>query len=116
MKKVLAFDLGSSNGWAIKDEYENGHLCWDFDMIMKEVQIGIEKAGKIDSIGVDAWGADFGILDEKGELLTMLVHYRERRTEGMIEKAQQQLSAKELLQMCVAIRLMLQTPCIRFFH
>lgn len=119
MKKVLAFDLGSSSGRAIKGEYENGylkceevhrfdnipiwrggHLCWDFEMLMKEVKTGIEKAGEIDSIGVDAWGADFGVLDEKGKLLALPVHYRDRRTEGMIEKVQEEFSAKELFQMC----------------
>ena len=107
MKKVLAFDLGSSSGRAVRGEYEggrlryeeihrfknipvwqNGYLCWDFEMIMRELHTGIEKAGEIDSIGVDAWGADFGVLDEKGELLMLPVHYRDRRTEGMIEKVQ----------------------------
>lgn len=119
MKKVLAFDLGSSSGRAVRGEYEggrlryeeihrfknipvwqNGYLCWDFEMIMREIHTGIEKAGEIDSIGVDAWGADFGVLDEKGELLMLPVHYRDRRTEGMIEKVQEQFSAKELFRMC----------------
>lgn len=117
MKKVLAFDLGSSNGRAIKGEYidgslryqevhrfpnipiwKEGHLCWDFPMIMKEIYTGIEKAGEVDSIGVDAWGADFGVLDKKGMLLALPVHYRDWRTRGMIEKVLKEFSARELFQ------------------
>ena len=55
-------------------------------------------AGDIDSIGIDTWGADFGILDKKGQLLMPPVHYRDRRTEGMVGKAQEKFSAKELFQ------------------
>ena len=118
MKKVLAFDLGSSSGRAVKGEYadgklqceeihrfknvpvwRNGHLCWDFEKIMKEIYLGIEKAGEIDSIGIDAWGADFGVLDQNGDLLSLPVHYRDRRTEGMIDEAQERITGKRLFQL-----------------
>lgn len=119
MARVLAIDLGSSSGRAIRGEYQDGsltyqeiyrfenvpvqkgrYLCWDVDLLLGEVKHAIEIAGDIDSIGIDTWGADFGILDKKGQLLMPPVHYRDRRTEGMVGKAQEKFSAKELFQMC----------------
>lgn len=118
MKKsstVLAFDLGASSGRAIKAIYtnetltceevhrfennpvtENGHLCWDFPALLKEIQLGIQKAGPVDSIGIDTWGVDFGLLDEQGQLLGLPVHYRDTRTDGMIEKVLAAISPEEL--------------------
>ena len=37
------------------------------------------------SIGVDSWGVDYVLLDEKGELVETPIAYRDRRTEGMME-------------------------------
>ena len=37
------------------------------------------------SIGVDSWGVDFVLLDEKGELVDTPIAYRDSRTEGMQE-------------------------------
>ena len=118
MTKILAFDLGSSSGRAIKGEYENnrlvceeiyrfenrsvyhkGKLCWNFPQLMCEIKKGITLAGQVDSIGFDTWGADFGMLDENGELMELPVHYRDSRTEGMISMVLEQISAKELFQL-----------------
>lgn len=115
MSKVLAFDFGASSGRAILATFENGklsyeeihrfennprdkdgHFCWDFDTLLSEVKLGIEKAGEFDSIGFDTWGVDFGLLDENGKLLADPVHYRDARTEGMVEKALKIMDAKTL--------------------
>ena len=115
MKRVLAFDFGASSGRAILAEYENGHLTykeahrfencprerdghfrWDFADLMANVHQGIEKAGAFDSIGFDTWGVDFGLLDEDGKLLGDPVHYRDSRTEGMVEKAMARMDADAL--------------------
>lgn len=115
MKRVLAFDFGASSGRAILAEFENGqltyqevhrfencpreadgHFRWDFADLMANVRLGIEKAGEFDSIGFDTWGVDFGLLDENGELLGDPVHYRDSRTEGMVEKALQTMPADAL--------------------
>lgn len=118
MRRILAFDLGSSSGRAIlgiyekgkleykeihrfenQPVYENGKLCWNFPMLMEEVKRGIKIAGKVDSIGFDSWGADFGMLDENHSLMGLPVHYRDPRTEGMTDKVWEKIPEKSLFQM-----------------
>lgn len=114
---VLAFDFGASSGRAIVAVLENGALScrevhrfennpvekngtlyWDVETLFQEVRTGIEKAGAFESIGFDTWGVDFGLLDEDGVLLEPPVHYRDRRTDGMVEKVFQTLSEDTLYQ------------------
>ena len=79
---------------------ERGSLRWDFQRLFEQVKEGIRKAlrtePKLKSIGVDTWGVDFGLLDEAGNLLENPYHYRDRRTEGMVEKAAEILPKKEI--------------------
>ncbi|HEY5503593.1 MAG TPA: rhamnulokinase family protein, partial [Sedimentisphaerales bacterium] len=79
---------------------QNGSLRWDFSRLMSEVKTGIGKAAKesgdIAGIGVDSWGVDFGLLDEKGKLIENPYHYRDSRTNGMIEKACELMPKREI--------------------
>jgi rhamnulokinase len=64
-------------------------LVWDFPCFWQEIKEGIksaQKKGPINSIGVDAWGVDFGLLDRNGLLLSLPFHYRDQRTNGMMEE------------------------------
>jgi len=70
---------------------QDGSDRWDMDRIVREIKIGITKAiekteGAISSIGVDAWGVDYVLLDTQGELVETPVAYRDKRTLGMQEK------------------------------
>ena len=113
--RVLAFDLGASSGRAIKAEFQdqvltyeevhrfennpvlkNDTLYWDFDAIEAEIKVGIQKAGEFDSLGFDTWGVDFGLLDDRGELLENPVHYRDVRTNGMPERFFAQMEQERL--------------------
>ena len=109
MKKVLAFDFGASSGRAIIGSFENGKislqevhrfsndpvkvngtLYWDVLRLLHEIKQGIVKAkiaGGFDSIGIDTWGVDFGLIDKEGRLLENPVHYRDPRTAGLVEEA-----------------------------
>jgi rhamnulokinase len=79
---------------------QNGSLRWDFSRLMPEIKTGIGKAAKesndIAGIGVDSWGVDFGLLDEKGKLIENPYHYRDSRTNGIIEKACELMSKREI--------------------
>ena len=66
-----------------------GTLYWDILRLWREVQAGIAKGTSFQpaSLGVDAWGVDFVLLDAQGDLLGNPVHYRDPRTAGMLERA-----------------------------
>lgn len=111
MLKLLAFDYGASSGRAIlgcfdgqKLELNEIHrfsndpvtignsLHWDILRLFYEMKQGIIKCvkagnGDIAGIGTDTWGVDFGLLGASGEMLGNPYHYRDGRTEGMIEAA-----------------------------
>lgn len=108
-KRILAFDFGASSGRAMIGTYNgetleleeihrfsndpvivNGTMYWDTLRLFYEIKQGIVKAklaGGFDSIGIDTWGVDFGLLDKEGKLLENPIHYRDDRTKGMIEKS-----------------------------
>lgn len=118
MKKVLAFDFGASSGRAIIGKYENGKIVmeeihrfandpvsingtmyWDVLRLFHEVKQGIIKAkiaGGFDSIGIDTWGVDFGLLDKNGALLENPVHYRDKRNFDMIEETAKLMPKREI--------------------
>jgi len=98
-KNYLIFDYGASNGRAavasfngsrfemeVTHRFENrpvfagGTLYWDILRLFSELKIGIQSSMKkykdIISMGVDAWGADFGLLDSKGKLISNPINYR----------------------------------------
>ena len=117
-KKVLAFDFGASSGRAMIGEYDGkvvnvteihrfsndtvctgGRMYWDVMRLLFEVKTAINKAvkeHKIDAIGIDTWGVDFGMLNAHGELISNPNHYRDERTVGMPEEVFEKISAKEL--------------------
>jgi len=71
---------------------EQGTLRWDFRKLLTEIKTGIGKAAKaaddrVAGIGVDTWGVDFGLLGSDGQLLENPYHYRDSRTNGMMEEA-----------------------------
>lgn len=118
MKRVLAFDFGASSGRAIIGTYENGKVSleevhrfsndpvvvnevmyWDVLRLFHEIKQGIlkaKKAGGFESIGIDTWGVDFGLVDKNGRLLENPVHYRDRRNVGMIEHAEKLMPKREI--------------------
>lgn len=116
--KVLAVDFGASGGRVMLGRYDgksirveevhrfsndpvvlNTTMYWDVLRLFYEIKQGIIKAkvhGSIQSIGVDTWGVDFGLIDERGDLLENPVHYRDKRTEGMLKKAFELVPKSEL--------------------
>ncbi|MBP3938791.1 MAG: rhamnulokinase [Clostridia bacterium] len=108
-KRVLAFDFGASSGRAIIGCFDGekitleevhrfsndpvsvgGTVYWDVLRLFHEIKQGTIKArmaGGFDSIGIDTWGVDFGLIDAEGKLMENPVHYRDARTAGMVDEA-----------------------------
>jgi rhamnulokinase len=104
MKNYLAIDIGASSGrhilGTVKDGQicleeiyrfdngqvrKNGHDCWDVERLVESVKAGIDEAiskYEIESIGIDTWGVDFVLLDDKGEMCSDAVAYRDDRTKN----------------------------------
>ncbi|HLF72860.1 MAG TPA: rhamnulokinase family protein, partial [Anaerolineales bacterium] len=68
------------------------HLYWDILRLWTEIQNGLRIAagsgnGSLAGMGVDTWGVDYGLLDTSDHLIGNPYHYRDARTDGMIEAA-----------------------------
>ncbi|MFJ9192801.1 rhamnulokinase family protein [Streptomyces globisporus] len=61
-------------------------LRWDILGLYGGVLDGLRAAGPVDSVGIDSWAVDYGLLAADGSLLGNPVHYRDRRTEGVPER------------------------------
>jgi rhamnulokinase len=119
-KRYIAVDLGAESGRVMlgsisADKFlleevhrfnngpveENGSLYWNFSKLLSEIKTGISEAvkktaGQVAGIGVDSWGVDFGLLDSEGQLIENPYHYRDSRTNGMMEKAFELMSKREI--------------------
>jgi rhamnulokinase len=118
-QSFLAIDLGAESGRAMLgriderltlDEihrFSNGpvrvanHIHWDVLRLWAEIQNGLRiAAGNDDSslagIGVDTWGVDFGLLDASDRLMGNPYHYRDARTNGMIEAVSEVVPLQEI--------------------
>ena len=99
----MALDFGAESGRAIivslkeniaaleeihrfpnKPALMNGTLFWDLPFLFREIITSLKKAAlkgiQLESIAVDTWGVDFGLLDLNDELISNPVHYRDNRT------------------------------------
>src|SRR3954453_23160167 len=68
------------NGARVSD----GHLRWDLTGLFGEVLEGLRllvgSFPDVESIGVDTWGVDYGLLGTDGKLLAEPIAYRDDRT------------------------------------
>jgi rhamnulokinase len=120
MASFLAVDLGAESGRAIVGHLgDNGlrleeihrfpnspvrvldSLHWEVLCLWNEVKRGLSLAfaayGRgLLSVGLDTWGVDFGLLAADDGLLGNPYHYRDRRTDGMMERAFQAVPRAEI--------------------
>jgi rhamnulokinase len=76
-------------------------LHWDMPRLLTEILEGIaravEAAGRLDGVGIDAWGVDYALLDEAGRLLGLPYHYRDERvTDDVLARAHGRVPRDEL--------------------
>jgi rhamnulokinase len=103
----VAVDLGAASGRVFVGEWDGQkfhleqlhrfsnssvrakeHLYWDVLRLWSEIKIGLHaykrkfQAAPV-SVGVDAWGVDFALLDSSGHLIGNPYSYRDARTNGV---------------------------------
>lgn len=124
MKKgYLAFDLGAGSGRAMLGilegeklgleevhRFENpvirrdGQLEWDVEHLFRNLEEGLKKSGEfarqagveLVSVGVDTWGVDYALIDERGELVCPLRNYRDERNPAGMEKVLAKVGREEI--------------------
>ena len=116
-KSFLALDLGAESGRAILARLHSGVLTtqeihrfknepveyggslhWDVTRLWWEVRkalLGLEEM-ELAGIGVDAWGVDYALLGERGELLQNPYHYRDARTNGVMQDVFRKVAKEEI--------------------
>ena len=118
-RNYLALDLGAESGRGLVGRFDgerlemeeihrfpNGPvrlfdtLHWDLPRLFEELKTAIRKSatrsGTFDGIGVDTWGVDFGLVGRGNTLLGNPVHYRDARTNGMLETAFSHVSREHI--------------------
>ena len=76
-----------------------GTLRWDVESLWNETQHAVtDTRDVIASVGVDAWGCDYALLDEAGDLVERPYHYRDHRTDGAMASAFARVSRDEIYQ------------------
>ncbi|MDR1496534.1 MAG: rhamnulokinase [Clostridiales Family XIII bacterium] len=118
-KYYLAVDIGASGGrhyaghlegnalrideihrFANGPEHDGQSLVWDSEGIFDEILTGMKKcreAGVVPvSVGVDAWGVDYALLDKDMKRIGKSYAYRDRRTVGMDARFDETMAPGEL--------------------
>jgi rhamnulokinase len=113
----LAFDLGAESGRAIAARFDDvlldiqevhrfpnepvrqsGALHWDILRLWLEIRRSLERlpTRSLASLGVDTWGCDYALLGERGTLLQNPYHYRDSRTDGVMDLVFARVPADEI--------------------
>jgi len=107
MQKFIAIDIGAESGRVIVGDVSKmeiiyrfsnslarvkGSIFWDILGIFNEIKKGLKEAFKkysaqIVSIGIDTWGVDYALLDNDGDILGNPYHYRDKRTDNIMDEA-----------------------------
>jgi rhamnulokinase len=116
-KPYLALDFGAESGRAILAHFHSGVLTteeihrfknepveyggslhWDVTRLWWEVRKALHGLEEIElaGIGVDAWGVDYALLGERGELLQNPYHYRDARTNGVMQDVFRKVTKEEI--------------------
>ncbi len=118
MATMAAVDLGAQSGRVAVGRFDGeqlavsethrfvnepvevaGTLRWDVDRLRRDTLDGLRAAARdtaLDSVAVDSWGVDFGLLDRKGTLVENPVHYRDARRAAASPAVFARVPAREL--------------------
>jgi rhamnulokinase len=111
-----AIDLGAESGRVVRGRFDGSRVAltvehrfdnrpvrlpdglhWNLLALFAETVAGLRALdGPLAGVAVDTWGVDYALLDARGRVLALPFHYRDERTEGMIERAHARVPAAEL--------------------
>ncbi len=120
-QQFLAFDLGAESGRGVLGHFDgeklkleelhrfpNGgirvldSLHWDVLRIWNEIKATLSLCSQrnidLSGVGIDTWGVDFALLGRSDVLLGFPYHYRDSRTDGMLEQAFRRLPREILFE------------------
>src|SRR3990172_4512728 len=119
-RNYLAIDLGAESGRTIVGALDDNRLTltethrfpngpvrlpdglhWDVLRLWSDIKDGIRRSSSefghaLDSLGLDTWAVDFALLDKNNSLLSNPFHYRDTRTDGMLDEAFKRMSRAEI--------------------
>jgi rhamnulokinase len=116
MQKFIAIDIGAESGRVIVGDVSKVEIIyrfpnnlvrvkdsifWDILGVFNEIRKGLKEAFKkypdqIVSVGIDTWGVDYVLLDNDGDLLGNPYHYRDKRTDNIMEEVFRIIPKKEI--------------------
>jgi rhamnulokinase len=108
-RTMAAVDLGAESGRVMLARFDGQRLrldemyrfpnrpvmapagrFWNLLGLWDETLTGLrrarQEAGALDSVGVDTWGVDYGLVDATGQLVRLPYCYRDHRTDGVLEQ------------------------------
>jgi rhamnulokinase len=110
-RRFIGFDLGAESGRCIVATLDRGTVAltevhrfpthtmqdatglhWDILAITREIVEGLTRATQafgpdFDGVAADTWGVDYVLVDSEGQVLGHPFHYRDSRTDGVMEQA-----------------------------
>lgn len=118
-KYYIAIDIGPSTGrhlalWMEEDKlytkeiyrfdnralHEENHLCWNIELMIANIIEGLVQAKRQGiepvSIGIDTWGADYVLVNRKGDLLGDTYAFWDERTQKAINDASKKIDHEQL--------------------
>lgn len=120
IKRILAFDFGAESGRAMVGTLENdrlnlselhrfqtgfveinGNRLLNVLSFYQEILTGLKKyaqtfGAELDSIGIDTWACDFGLLDERGDLLAIPYSYRDAKNNHTDQIIREKMGTQKL--------------------
>ena len=115
MPEYAAIDLGAESGRVVVGRLDGEQVAldvvhrfhnrpvrlpdgmhWNLMNLFAESLTGLGFAGRVDGIGIDAWGVDYALLDGDNRVLGLPFHYRDARTSEMVTRAHARVPREEL--------------------
>jgi len=121
-RHLIAFDLGAESGRGILGQFDGqrlqltelhrfanepvrifDRLYWDPLRLFAQLKVGLQAFSsghgrQLHGMGMDTWGVDFALLGRDGSLLENPRHYRDARTDGMLELAFERVPREEIFE------------------